>query len=199
MPHRTSSSSRLKRKRSQKRKSTPFLSTRLWRWWRRATSTSTNVRSPPRGKIPQIRCQVSTDITKSIGSRRLLTYRRLRDAEISVDALAAYHVQRLELQEANPTGVGGTANDLNDFRKKVCQNKCRLLPANSGFANVDFLKCSISKDSVRLNSREMRYEIYEYGVYQGRMLDTRRTRLFLPRLPPSPESTFTQCTYVQPV
>jgi hypothetical protein len=98
------------------------------------------------------------------GSRRLLTYRRLRDAEISVDALAAYHVQRLELQEANPTGVGGTANDLNDFRKKVCQHyKCRFTEARSENANVDFLKCSISKDSERLNNREMRYEIYVYG------------------------------------
>lgn len=56
----------------------------------------------------------------STGSRRLLTYRRLRDDEVSFDALAAYGVQRLELQEAHRTGIGGTANDLNDFRKKVC-------------------------------------------------------------------------------
>jgi hypothetical protein len=53
------------------------------------------------------------------GSRRLLTYKRLQDSEVPADALAAYAVQRLELQEAHRTGIGGTANELNDFRKKV--------------------------------------------------------------------------------
>ena len=49
-------------------------------------------------------------------SRRLLTYRRRRDSDINAEAALAYEVQRLALQSDN--GVG-TANDLNDFRRKV--------------------------------------------------------------------------------
>ena len=85
----------------------------------------------------------------STGSRRLLTYRRLRDDEVSVDALAAYGVQRLELQEAHRTGIGGTANDLNDFRKKVCNHSCAHLEM-SGLLTV-FSKYSTSKGSGRLD------------------------------------------------
>ncbi|KAL1587022.1 hypothetical protein WHR41_04141 [Cladosporium halotolerans] len=51
-------------------------------------------------------------------SRRLITYRRLQDSEISQEALTAYGMQRLELQASNQTGETTRANDLNDFRKK---------------------------------------------------------------------------------
>ncbi len=50
-------------------------------------------------------------------SRRLLTYRRRRESQMDLEELLAYKAGRLALQ----TGVaGGTANDLNSFRKKVC-------------------------------------------------------------------------------
>jgi hypothetical protein len=52
-------------------------------------------------------------------------------------------VQRLELQEANPTGVGGTANDLNDFRKKVRQQHKSVTPMrvrSETVANIDHLE-----------------------------------------------------------
>jgi hypothetical protein len=61
----------------------------------------------------------NADEIRGIGSRRLITYKRLSDGEISEDALAAYAVQRLQLQEAHRTGNSATANELNDFRKKV--------------------------------------------------------------------------------
>lgn len=64
------------------------------------------------------------------GSRRLITYKRLSDAEISEDALAAYAVQRLQLQEAHRTGNSATANELNDFRKKVCDGRCVIFCCN---------------------------------------------------------------------
>ena len=44
-----------------------------------------------------------------VGSRRLLTYRRLRDEDVK-EALPARQVKREE---------GSTANDLNSFRKRV--------------------------------------------------------------------------------
>lgn len=69
------------------------------------------------------------------GSRRLLTYRRLKDAEISTDALAAYAVQRLELQAGTHIGSMSTANDLNDFRKKVC-----------GFQSSRYVPTSVAAD-----------------------------------------------------
>jgi len=92
--------------------------------------------------------QPSADKTLQTGSRRLLTYRRLRDSEVSVEALAAYGVQRLELQEAHRTGIGGTANELNDFRKKVCND------AHAPSKVRDYLltcQYSTSKDSGRLD------------------------------------------------
>lgn len=87
------------------------------------------------------------------GSRRLLTYRRVRDNEVSVDALAAYGVQRLELQEAHRTGIGGTANDLNDFRKKVCNDSCAHFD-RCGLLIV-FSDYSTSKGSGRLDQSQM--------------------------------------------
>lgn len=50
----------------------------------------------------------STD-DSSIGSRRLLTYRRLPDSEIRED----FNTRRRE------TAKGNNANDLNSFRKRV--------------------------------------------------------------------------------
>lgn len=52
-------------------------------------------------------------------SRRLLTYRRRRDDEVDAEQLAAYEMQRLDLQ-INGSGAKNTADDLNDFRRKVC-------------------------------------------------------------------------------
>jgi hypothetical protein len=104
-------------------------------------------------KYPNSAARSALTNATQTGSRRLLTYRRLPDTEISVDALAAYHVQRLELQEANPTGVGGTANDLNDFRKKVRQHhKHRTVQVRSGKVLTSIVSnCSISKDFGRLS------------------------------------------------
>lgn len=53
-----------------------------------------------------------------VGSRRLLTYRRLPDSEVDPEALAAYRLQRLHLGEF-PANGKTTADELNDFRKKV--------------------------------------------------------------------------------
>ena len=62
---------------------------------------------------------LNTADTVATGSRRLLTYRRLRDADIDTDALAALQLQRLALAEG---GISDDrANDLNAFRKKVSQ------------------------------------------------------------------------------
>ncbi|KAI5370161.1 Putative RNA methylase domain, DNA methylase, N-6 adenine-specific [Septoria linicola] len=52
-------------------------------------------------------------------SRRLLTYRRLDDSEVDAQALAAYEMQKLQLQSDDDSG--GTADDLNEFRKKYFQ------------------------------------------------------------------------------
>ncbi|KAK4506855.1 hypothetical protein PRZ48_000588 [Zasmidium cellare] len=52
-------------------------------------------------------------------SRQLLTYRRRRDSEVDVDALAAYRMQRLDLQVNG--SKKSTADELNDFRRKYFQ------------------------------------------------------------------------------
>lgn len=51
-------------------------------------------------------------------SRQLLTYRRLRDQEIDIEGLATYQMQRLGTQ-ANGSTAKSTADELNDFRRKV--------------------------------------------------------------------------------
>ena len=56
-----------------------------------------------------------------IGSRRLLTYSRVVNAEVDQSKLASYHVRRLELQGALSNGTKSTADDLNHFRKKYFQ------------------------------------------------------------------------------
>lgn len=49
------------------------------------------------------------------GSRRLLTYRRLADADVNADELTARIAARLALDEVDRTS---SASDLNAFRKK---------------------------------------------------------------------------------
>ncbi|KAM3418761.1 hypothetical protein BST61_g4734 [Cercospora zeina] len=51
-------------------------------------------------------------------SRRLLTYKRLEDAHVDIQAVAEYQMQRLKLQSDDSDG---TADDLNDFRRKYFQ------------------------------------------------------------------------------
>ncbi|KAF7191263.1 tRNA (guanine(10)-N2)-methyltransferase [Pseudocercospora fuligena] len=53
-------------------------------------------------------------------SRRLLSYRRRKDSEIDEGSLSAYRLHRLQLQEDHVNNTG-TADDLNDFRRKYFQ------------------------------------------------------------------------------
>ena len=55
-------------------------------------------------------------LTCRAGSRRLLTYRRLKEDEVDAQQMATYQMQRLRVQEESGNG---TADDLNDFRRKV--------------------------------------------------------------------------------
>jgi len=52
-------------------------------------------------------------------SRQLLTYRRVGDGEVDRGELIGYKAGRLALQSGNGVGSSATANDLNEFRKKV--------------------------------------------------------------------------------
>ena len=47
----------------------------------------------------------------SLGARRLLTYQKLPEGEVSSDS-------KIATATDNPNGV--TANELNEFRRKVC-------------------------------------------------------------------------------
>lgn len=53
-------------------------------------------------------------LTVSSGSRRLITYRRLPDSQVSKSDLEAHERQRAEAAAAN---TGTTADDLNPFRR----------------------------------------------------------------------------------
>jgi tRNA (guanine10-N2)-methyltransferase len=57
-------------------------------------------------------------------SRRLLTYRRIPDTRVNQDTLLQYKTDRLALSESNGVGTRSTADDLNAFRRKVCQTEC---------------------------------------------------------------------------
>ncbi|KAF2214714.1 hypothetical protein CERZMDRAFT_36311 [Cercospora zeae-maydis SCOH1-5] len=70
----------------------------------------------PQHPTLQLVSQCRQDFNK--WSRRLLTYRRLEDARVDVQAVAAYQMQRLKLQSDDSDG---TADDLNDFRRKYFQ------------------------------------------------------------------------------
>ena len=52
-------------------------------------------------------------------SRRLLTYRRLRDDHVDSDELLLYNTARVVLREEANGAMNGTADDLNAFRRKV--------------------------------------------------------------------------------
>lgn len=54
------------------------------------------------------------ELTTSTGSRRLITYRRLPDSQVSKADLGAHEKQRAEAAAAN---TGTTADDLNPFRR----------------------------------------------------------------------------------
>ena len=57
-----------------------------------------------------------------LGSRRLLTYKRMSDSEVDSETMAAYQLQRLEVN-ANEEKQA-TADELNDFRRKVSIALC---------------------------------------------------------------------------
>ena len=59
-------------------------------------------------------------LTIGLGSRRLLTYRRRQDSDIDSAQLLAYRASRLEWADGSKAAAGGTANDLNAFRRKAC-------------------------------------------------------------------------------
>ena len=52
-------------------------------------------------------------------SRRLLTYRRLRDEEVDREELLVYDASKLAMREEGNGKLNGTADDLNAFRRKV--------------------------------------------------------------------------------
>lgn len=54
------------------------------------------------------------------GSRRLLTYRRKLESEVDPEHLLAYNAARLSITNGDATLSKKTADDLNDFRRKVC-------------------------------------------------------------------------------
>ncbi|GIZ40717.1 hypothetical protein CKM354_000404500 [Cercospora kikuchii] len=70
----------------------------------------------PQHPALQLVSQCRQDFNK--WSRRLLTYKRLEDADIDTQAAAAYQMQRLKIQAGD---TDGTADDLNDFRRKYFQ------------------------------------------------------------------------------
>lgn len=52
-------------------------------------------------------------------SRRLLTYRRLREDEVDAEEVLVYEAAKLAVREEQEGVVNGTADDLNAFRRKV--------------------------------------------------------------------------------
>ena len=66
-----------------------------------------------------------TDIV--LGSRRLLTYRRLPDSEVASEKLLAYKTSRLELGKYSETASKETADDLNDFRRRVSSQMAKIV------------------------------------------------------------------------
>jgi tRNA (guanine10-N2)-methyltransferase len=71
-------------------------------------------------------------------SRRLLTYRRLRDDQVDADELLGYTTSRLALREEVNGMMNGTADDLNAFRRRVnflllCLSLHRRLTAQQYF------------------------------------------------------------------
>ena len=73
----------------------------------------------PRHPALQLLSVCTQDFSK--WSRRLLTYRRLRDSDVEEAELTAYRMKRLEFESIGDSGTNPRADDLNAFRKRYFQ------------------------------------------------------------------------------
>ena len=94
-------------------------------------------------------------------SRRLLTYRRIRDSQINQEQLLTYKASRLALENGSKTDAKGTADDLNAFRRKVGLTIISMWLRTS----KSNLLSSIFRDSTTLPKCDSARSILSYIIY----------------------------------